>query len=167
MASQTTTTRAIEDAIAPRVAAAGLFCEQVNVGGPAHRMVVRVTVDLPEDEVGSLDLDRLAEVSREVSQALDDVDVVRGAYQLEVTTPGTSRPLTERRHFLRARTRRVRLELRSGGAVTGRLAEVTGDVLRVEDEDSTVEVTLGDVTRGTIEVELARLADETGTDEED
>ena len=67
---------------------------------------MRVVVDLPETEVGSVDLDRVAEVSRAVGDSLDTSDALGpGPYALEVTTPGVDRPLTERRHWLRARTR--------------------------------------------------------------
>ena len=49
-------------------------------------------------------LDTLAELSREISQALDDADAMGGAaYLLEVSSPGVDRPLTEPRHFRRNR----------------------------------------------------------------
>jgi ribosome maturation factor RimP len=102
--------------VAPPVEAAGLYLEHVAVSRAGNRSVVRLTVDLPEDAVGSLDSDALGEVSRAVSGALDERDVVPGAYVLEVSTPGTSRPLTELRHFRRARTRLVTLSLHDGSA---------------------------------------------------
>lgn len=170
MASQSraAASRAVEKAIGPSIAEAGLFCEEVTVSGPPNRPVLRVVVDLPEDQVGSLDLDRLADVSRAISAELDAVDALPGAYQLEISTPGTSRPLTELRHFLRARTRLVRLELTTGDVVAGRLAEVRGDELVLtEAGPDPVTVPLADVARGTIEVELTRLADPDDAEGED
>ena len=111
--AETPTPTAVASVIAPVVRASGLFLEDVTIVGPAHRAVVRVTVDLEENEVGSVELERVAEVSRAVSDALDASDLFPRAYQLEVSSPGTSRPLTEPRHFRRARTRLVRIELQA------------------------------------------------------
>lgn len=151
----------IGSVVSPVVEAAGLHLEDARVVRAGNRSMVRVTVDLPDDEVGSLDSDRLGDVSREISSTLDDTDVVRGQYTLEVSTPGASRPLTEPRHYRRARTRTVRLTLADGGTTTGRLRDVVeaGDGL-VLVLDGGARVPLSDVRKGKVEVELKRLEDE-------
>ncbi|WP_298459614.1 ribosome maturation factor RimP [uncultured Cellulomonas sp.] len=168
-------TQRVRDAAEPVVSSAGLVLEDVEVGRAGKRSVVRLVVDLDEDAVGSLDLDSLADVSRDVGSALDETDAVAGEYTLEVSTPGTSRPLTERRHFKRARTRLVRLTLRDGGAAFGRLHEVDGDTLVLtpvdpaRGRDTTGEptrVALADVARGLVEVELSRVTNDDDIDEE-
>ena len=82
--AETPTPTAVARVIAPVVRASGLFLEDVTIVGPAHRAVVRVTVDLEENEAGSVELERVAEVSRAVSDALDASDLFPRAYQLEV-----------------------------------------------------------------------------------
>lgn len=163
----------VREVVAAPVDAAGLFLEHVAVTRAGKRSVVRVTVDLPPDAVGSLDSDTLGDVSRAVSAALDERDVVPGAYVLEVSTPGTSRLLTEERHFRRARTRLVTLRLHDGGTVAGRLVDVVdggdgagdGPVLVLADG---ARVALADVARGTIDVELKRdAADDAAGDRAD
>ena len=114
----------VREVVGPAVLGTGLVLEDVEVSRAGARSVVRVTVDLPEDAEGPLDLDHVADVSRAVSDALDVTDAVHGEYTLEVSSPGVSRPLTERRHFVRAVGRLVRLDLRDGGTVAGRLQEV-------------------------------------------
>ncbi|WP_402467808.1 ribosome maturation factor RimP [Isoptericola aurantiacus] len=158
----------VRSVVSPVVEEAGLSLEEVRTTRAGDRSVVRVTLDLPDDAVGSLDSDTLGEVSRAVSAALDDSDVVRGRYTLEVSTPGTSRPLTEVRHFRRARTRLVRLQLDDGEEVRGRLADVTGDGDDAELVlDDGRRVAASGVRRGSVEVELRRLEDdEAGTDRE-
>ena len=151
---------AVREVVGPVVEAAGLYLEEVSATRAGSKSVVRVTVDLPDDAVGSLDSDVLGDVSRAISAALDTDDVVAGAYTLEISTPGTSRPLTELRHFKRARTRLVTLKLTDGGRVEGRLTEVLDDAegaVLVLDDDRRVPV--GDVARGKVEVELRRLED--------
>lgn len=149
---------AVRDVVRPVVEAAGLHLEEVTVTRAGSTSVVRITIDLPDDAVGSLDSDALGDASRAISVALDVDDVVAGAYTLEISTPGTSRPLTELRHFKRARTRLVVLKLADGSRAEGRLTDVLDDdgaaVLVLDDERR---VPVGDVVRGKVEVELKRL----------
>ena len=151
--------------VAPVVEAARLSLEDVQVAPAGRRTVVRVVVDLPADAVGSLDSDSLASVSRGISAALDTADPVAGAYVLEVSTPGTDRPLTEPRHFRRARTRLVRLTLRDGSVVLGRLTDADDAALVLDVDGTATTVALADVARGVVEVELARATD-AGEEEE-
>ncbi|MCL3860205.1 ribosome maturation factor RimP [Actinotalea sp. K2] len=157
----------VREAIEPVVAAAGLFLEDVAVVPAGRRSAVRVVVDLDEDAVGSLDLDALSAVSREVSAALDAADPVRGEYVLEVSSPGTSRPLTELRHFRRARTRRVALTLTDGSVVTGRLIAAGPTRYELEDEGTTRTLDPALVVRGTVEVELTRAGPTDPQDDEE
>ncbi len=154
--------------IEPVVRAAGLSLEDVVVAPAGRRTVVRVVVDLDDDAIGSLDLDTVGEVSREISAALDEADPVHGVYTLEVSTPGTDRPLTELRHFRRARTRLVRLVLTDGSTAEGRLvdADAAGYVLQ-DHEGGRRTVEPASVVRGQIEVELTRLHEDEDEEEQD
>lgn len=145
----------------PVVTDAGLYLEDVSTSVAGRRSVVRVVVDLP-DGPGGVGSDALADVSRAVSAALDDADVVPGsAYTLEVSTPGISRPLTTARHFRRAQGRLVRLRTASG-TVRGRVVEVAGEGVVVDTEGTHHTVALADITAGTVEPELGRPADDAG-----
>lgn len=138
----------------PVVAGAGLVLEGVTITPAGRRRVVRVVVDLPDEHTGSLDLDEVAEVARAVSDALDSSDALGGQpYVLEVTTPGVDRPLTERRHWSRARGRLVATTA-DGEALCGRLSRVDdeGVVLVVDAVERAVGwAALG---RGTVQVEF-------------
>ena len=167
-------TQRVRAATEPVVAAAGLVLEDVEVTRAGKRSVVRLTIDLDEDAVGSLDLDTLADVSRDIGTRLDEVDAIPGEYTLEVSTPGTSRPLTEPRHFKRARTRLVRLVLRDGTSAVGRLRDVADGELVLGPVDQAsgrdvagdrTRIALADVVRGAVEVELHRVTE--GAEEPD
>lgn len=154
----------LREVLDPVVAASELFLESVEVTGPARRRLVRVTVDLP-DGPGGVSSDRLGDVSRAVSDALDGVDdALEGAYLLEVTTPGVTRPLTEARHFRRAEGRLVTVET-GEGSVTGRVVAVDADAVHLSEErpkggPQRHVLPLASITRGRIEVELRRAAED-------
>lgn len=147
----------IADLAGPAAQAAGLMVDSVTVSAAGKNTRVLVTVDLPEDAVGSADLDSVAKASRAIGDALDEANVPPGAYTLEVSTPGTDRPLTLRRHFLRARTRLVILDLVAGGTLTGRIVDVTEDALVLDADGTTHTLPLADVTLGRVQVEMKRL----------
>lgn len=99
----------------------GLHLESATVDGDPGQQVLTVVVDRSEGTEG-LSLDDLAEVTRTVSAALDAAGedlpgLGTEPYQLEVSTPGVSRPLTEPRHWRRNVGRLVTVEvLPDGGA---------------------------------------------------
>lgn len=158
--------------LGPLVAGSGHVLEGVTITPAGKRRVVRVVVDLPAERTGSLDLDAVAAVSRVVADALETSNVLGGSpYVLEVTSPGVDRPLTERRHWSRARGRLVTVPVAAGAgsgvanSVTGRVGAVgdAGVELLVDDEPRTVPWER--LRAGRVQVEFSRPHDE--LDEQD
>lgn len=167
-------TQRVRDAVEPLIAAAGLYLESVEITSAGARSVVRIVVDLREDDDGGLDLDRVAAISRDISSAIDATDAFAGEHTLEVSSPGVSRALTERRHFSRARGRLVTLRLRDGSTLTARLMDVdrsTDDAVLLLVPESPgekgrrtvlgapVRLPLAQVRDGRVEIELGRLSE--------
>lgn len=156
----------LQEVLAPVVSSTGLFLEGVEVSGPARKRLVRVTVDLL-DGPGGIGSDQLGDVSKAISTALDAVDdILEGAYLLEVSTPGVSRPLTEARHFRRAVGRVVTVQT-TDGEVGGRVIAVDADAVHLakaqrKGEPIEQAVPLATITRGRVEVELRRAEDVEG-----
>lgn len=172
-----TSAQRIRETIEPVVTAAGLWLEDVELARDAGLPVVRVVVDAVEDADESVDLDAVAEVSRTVSAALDDLDGLPDRYSLEVSSRGATAPLTARRHYTRAIGRLVVLTLADGSTLSGRLV----DVQRGGDEDAVVvtpvtpglkgrpaktgdpvRLPLAQLREGRVEVELVKDKDEKG-----
>ncbi len=124
---------ALDGPISSILARHELVLETLSVRTRGGTTEIRVVVDLPEDRIGSADLDSVAEASREISALLDEDEslIGPGPSVLEVTTPGAERVLSEPRHFRRARTRLVRLVRTDGTELLARLEDVDGDVLRL------------------------------------
>lgn len=110
----------------PAVQANRLYLEDVAIIPGSHR-VVHVVVDLPQEETGGVSLDVIADISRVLSDVLDNDPNDDGRpYDLEVSSPGVGRPLTEPRHWHRARGRMVKVNVVQGENVTGRIHAVDG-----------------------------------------
>ena len=73
------------------LAAVGLDVEAVELTPAGKRRLLRVAVD----KDGGVTMDDIADATKEVSRVLDESDVMgEHPYTLEVTSPGTDRPLT-------------------------------------------------------------------------
>ncbi|MEX5295210.1 ribosome maturation factor RimP [Kocuria sp. CPCC 205268] len=115
----------LAELIRPAVEESGLVLEDVALKPSGTGLVLQVLVDLPEESTGSVDIDRIAEASRAVSELLDRTDPVPGsAYELEVSSPGATRELTAPRHWRRSVGRLVRVTPLEGEKFTARLLEV-------------------------------------------
>lgn len=131
---------AVQQLAEPLAEAEGVELLEVEVKGQRNRRLVRLVADAED----GLDVDRIARISRAVGDALDEQDLVPGAYTLEVTSPGADRPLRTPRDFDRNRGREVRVvrreELAGPRELRGRVAEVADDrlVLTVEGEDRVI-----------------------------
>jgi len=163
--------RKLAGLIEPVVAAAGMDLESVRVTVAGRRRLLRVVVDSDH----GVSLDDAADVSRDVSAALDAANALGDTpYTLEVSSPGVDRPLTEPRHWRRARGRLVRVKAAGEGAVEGRvlaadadgvtlgLAEASGakgPAAKGPDAASERRFSYADLGAGSVQLEFGRIPD--------
>ena len=110
------------------VAGADLFVVDVEVRGRVGSRVVEVYVD---SDTGA-GLDEIAETSRRLSFLLDTEDVVKGKYNLHVSSPGASRPLALPRQYPRHIGRDLRVTYTSDSeeaTVVGTLSAAGADAI--------------------------------------
>src|SRR6201996_1386359 len=116
--------RKLAGLIEPVVAAAGMDLESVQIKVAGKRRRVIITLD-SDQGVSHNDLDG---VSRNISAMLDASNPLGDApYTLEFSPPGVARPLTEPRHWRRARGRLVRAKVAGEGSVEGRVLAAGAD----------------------------------------
>jgi ribosome maturation factor RimP len=116
--------RKLAGLIEPVIAAAGMDLESVRVTVAGRRRLMRVVVDSDH----GVSLDDAADVSRDISALLDALGALGEVpYTLEVSSPGVERPLTEPRHWRRARGRLVRVKVTGEGSVEGRVLTADAD----------------------------------------
>jgi ribosome maturation factor RimP len=149
--------KVLVDLLAPVATAAGFDLEDVEVVPAGRRKLVRITVDRD----GGLDLDAVAEVSREFDAVLDrstDVDRLLGKtpFTLEVSSPGVDRPLTEPRHWRRAVGRLVDVRLQAGGEASGRIVGADDHAVTIATAAGERTVPYTELGRGRVQLEFNR-----------
>ncbi len=73
---------------------------------------------------------------------------------LEVTSPGVDRPLTQARHWRRAKDRLVAIELIDGRRVRGRIGDASDTAAQILTETGVEAVSYSEVARAVVEVEF-------------
>ncbi len=130
------------DRIRAEVEKAGTELFEITFRRNGSRPTLTVTVD----KDSGVTLDDCTQVSRVLSDLLDKLTqegsqdpLLRGAYNLEVVSPGLDRPLKTERDFSRAVGERVRLTFKREEANiatwTGKLLTVSPDGIEVELKD--------------------------------
>lgn len=155
--------RKLRDDVAASVVAsvdASIDVEDLTITKAGRRQLVRVIIDRD----GGIDLDLVASVSHQVSEILDRPEYessLGDAYVLEVTSPGTDRPLTSEAHWRRALTRLVVADFADGTSVTARVMGVEDSQVTLQPEKGeALTVPLAQVLRGTVQVEFNRAEKE-------
>ncbi|MEV5380866.1 MULTISPECIES: ribosome maturation factor RimP [Streptomyces] len=163
----TTQSERLRELLAPLVSARELDLEEIEVTTAGKRRVLRIVVD---SDAG-VELDECAEVSRAVSEKLDETDAMGGApYVLEVTSPGADRPLTEHRHYVRATGRLIKAQLAEGGELVARIIAVDDEGLDLEvpgvkgRKPTSRRLAFGEIAKARVEIEFNRKAAEKTAD---
>lgn len=101
--------------------------------------VLKILVDKPE---GGISLETCATLNNEIGVILDQGDLLKESYILEVSSPGIVRPLKTKNDFSRCIYRRVRVFL--SGQIEGK-SELEGEITGVTDASLFVETEKGKI----------------------
>ncbi|MEU9624035.1 MULTISPECIES: ribosome maturation factor RimP [unclassified Streptomyces] len=155
----TTQSERLRGLLEPLVSAEQLDLEEIEVSRAGRRRVLRIIVDSEE----GVELDACAELSRAISEKLDETDAMgEGEYVLEVSSPGADRPLTEHRHYVRATGRLAKLQLREGGDLVARILAVDEEGLDLEvpgvkgRRPTSRRVAFDEIAKARVEIEFSR-----------
>ncbi|HET6359228.1 ribosome maturation factor RimP [Streptomyces sp.] len=155
----TTQSERLRGLLEPLVSAADLDLEEIEVSRAGKRRMLRIIVDSDEGAT----LDACAELSRVISQKLDETDAMgEDEYVLEVSSPGADRPLTEYRHYVRATGRLVKLQLHESGELVARILTVDDEGLDLEvpgvkgRRPTARRVTFAEIAKARVEIEFNR-----------
>lgn len=102
-------------------------------------------------------IDKCAEVSRGLSERIDEVDLIPNAYTLEVSSPGVDRPLTVLRQYAQHIGRTLRIEPNPTEEGEKDAVIVQGKLLAVQDDVLQIEISKQKKTAETLEMPFAHI----------
>ena len=135
--------------------AMGVDLEDCSIKQAGRREVVTVIVD----KDGGIDLDEIARISFAISEELDAIEELEEhPFVLEVSSPGTDRPLTEIRHWRRAISRLVNVTFAGDrDDLLIRVQDVEGDqVIGTDAKENAVTFRVPEVDKAVIQIEFNR-----------
>jgi ribosome maturation factor RimP len=148
---------AVARIIEPVVVAAGYDLDEVSLAQAGRRIVVRVAVDADS----GLDLDAVADISREISNALDagsHPPLGDDPYTLEVGSRGVSAPLLLERHWRRNVGRLVLITFtdKTRPKLTGRVLAAAAGGATLATDDGEQHIAYTDIRRASVQVEFTK-----------
>ncbi len=144
---------AVRQIAAPIAASAGMDVEDITIDKVGRRERISVIIDAD----GGVELDAIAEVSTAISAGLDELeDAGNSPYVLEVSSPGVDRPLTQPRHWRRAKNRLVEIHTQSGVSLRGRIVSSNDESVTVDISGEQQAIALSSIDRAVVQVEFDR-----------
>ena len=108
--------------------------------------VVWVYVD---SETGGVNLDECSRISRELSFMVESEELFVKSYRLNVSSPGLSRPLSDRRQFAKNRGRTAKVKYKQDDSyekIEGILKDVSEDYVKIQhDKDKETSIRFEDL----------------------
>ncbi len=148
--------KTIQDLVEPIVGQYNGYVVDVVIRGVRGLRVVEVFADTDE----GITTDVCAEISRQLSAALDAGDVIRGGYRLDVSSPGLDRPLKLHRQYPKNINRVLKIQFTDTDGkktITGVLRAVTDSSIKLEPaKQEPLEIPMREITRAVVEPQFRR-----------
>ncbi|RKZ29772.1 hypothetical protein DRQ36_07600 [bacterium] len=140
----------IEKAVLPFLDREGVELVELSISGADRSTVIKFVVWTE----GGIDLGDLTNLSRHISDLLDEADLIPGKYTLEVSSPGLDRELKSSADFRRALGENVELKTKEGGYISGKIISVNPEELVIANDEKQEKIPIKDVSRGKIIIEF-------------
>ena len=128
----------------------GLDLEDVEIKSAGKHSIVQVSID----KDGGINLDEVAQISNQISEALDAKEILgENPYTLEVGSPGIDRALTLPRHWRRNSGRLVKINFGSNSEI-GRIIESDDEKVSLEVKGKTRSINFDKIDKAFIQIEF-------------
>jgi ribosome maturation factor RimP len=108
------------------------FIVEVTLTGARNNQKVKVLIDGDH----GVDIDVCATVSKKLSRKIDELDLIKDNYVLEVSSAGIDYPLTSQRQYKKNIGRMVRAFLQDNKTVEGKLIAVNNDSICIQKKET-------------------------------
>jgi ribosome maturation factor RimP len=149
----------LQELIEPLLTARGVELVDLELARPRRgRSTLRLYLDRP----GGITLEEIARVSRVVGELLDVHDLIPESYNLEVSSPGLTRPLKKPADYQRCRGKLVRLTTHrpwEGRQVhLGILEGLENDQVCVNEGGRLFRIPFSEIARARLDLDLKNIA---------
>ena len=149
----------ITDLIRPSLAAKGLAVVQVKIVDGSNRKTIQILAE--NEATNRITLDECALASRTIATLLEVEDIVPGAYNLEVSSPGIDRPLITAADFERFLGFEAKVEtalpISGRSRFRGILKALENENLTIEVDNAEHEIALGNIAQAKLTLSDALL----------
>ena len=114
--------------VSKELATLGYELVKLDVSSRGKKHILRIFID---DADKGITINDCVRVSKALGLALDGEDLIKGSYNLEISTPGMNRILTKREHFLRFTGKTARVQYMTRG---GEKESLIGEIAGIEDD---------------------------------
>lgn len=107
-----------------------IFVVEVKIGEGKIRQTITILLDTDE----GIKIEDCASISRRLSYFIETNELVKEAYNLEVSSPGVDFPLTFKRQYVKNIGRNLKIQLLDGTEKIGALENVTDEGIVFKEE---------------------------------
>jgi ribosome maturation factor RimP len=147
----------LEKIITPELNILGVECIKCEVLGGSGSQVVRLYIDKP----GGVSIKDCASVSRSIGMVLDRLDLFPGRYLLEVSSPGSNRPLSREDHFVKYTGRLARVQRSSATegkkTYTGTIRSCINGLLILDTSEGKQEIKITEIIKANLADEIYKI----------
>jgi len=122
----------------------GLFLVDVEI---KHGKETTLWIYLDAEDRG-VSLDEFAEISKELGFLIEAHEVFENRYRLNVSSPGLSRPLADKRQYSKNVGRKARVKYKRNNeyiTIEGKLLTVEDDVITVKPNEKTIGINFNEI----------------------
>ncbi|WP_439557626.1 ribosome maturation factor RimP [Dyadobacter sp.] len=105
-------------------------CYLVDIINKPSKLSQKITILVDSDQ--GITIQQCTSISRQLAKQLEELDLITEAYTLEVSSPGLDHPLILPRQYTKNIGRNLKVTLKTGEVITGKLTEVTEQDITIE-----------------------------------
>lgn len=140
--------------ITPLLAAEGFALVQLGFIGDGRARSLQILAEDPA--TGTLDLEACTKLSRTIGTHLEVEDVIKGAYRLEISSPGIDRPLVKPADYTRYQGFEIKAEthvpINNQKRYHGKIVTSDNDTVTIETDTKTVTLAYDDIAKARLKL---------------
>ena len=144
----------IKELLEPLLFENNLELFDIEYKGLGRKGVLRVFID----KESGVTIDDCAKISRELGNLLDVHDVIPGSYNLEISSPGLTRPLRKRDDYIRFKGKKVKIktleDIQDKKVFTGKLLDFIDDTVSVETDGTRYLIPYNKIEKANLELDM-------------